>query len=254
MSAARMPHSDDGRDESTGRPGEIRHAHQNAGAAEPARESVMTVLLVVLTIAVFLTVDWLLHRGKMPVAATRATSPAVRLPSGVFFARSHTWLNLFPSGHAWLGVDDFVSRLLDQPALRFRVEPGTHVTRGEPLLELEEDGRTLTIRSPIDARVVGLNPVLASDPGTLQSAPFSDGWVCELIPDRHSDVKSMMLGAESQNWMQREFGRLRDLFAGAGGVLEPAMLQDGGPPVAGAMRQADEEIWQRFDREFLAVR
>ena len=110
------------------------------------------------------------------------------------------------------------------------------------------------MRSPIDARVVALNHGLASEPGALQSAPFSDGWVCELAPERHADVKAMLLGSESRSWMEREFARLRDLFAGAGGVLEPAMLQDGGPPVAGAMRQLDEAVWQQFEREFLGVR
>ena len=213
----------------------------------------MTVILVVLTIAVFLTVDWLIHRGKAPLAVKATASPAVRMPGGVFFARSHTWLNLFPSGHAWLGIDDFVSRLLDKPVLRYRVAAGARVERGAPLVELAEGGRSLTIRSPIDARVVRVNPDLSANPDVLQNAPFSESWVCELVPERPEDLKSLLLGTESQNWMQREFARLRDLFAGAGGVLEPAMLQDGGPPVAGAMRLVDESVWKRFDEEFLAV-
>ena len=214
----------------------------------------MTVLLVVLTIAVFLGVDWMLHRGKAVAPVKVAARPVVRLPSGVFFSPSHTWLNLFPSGNAWLGIDDFVARLLDRPKVEYLVERGAHVVRGGPIAKLLEDGRALTIRSPIDARVTDLNPALVSDPGLTQRAPFSEGWVCELAPDRHADLKSLLLGGESRSWMQQEFARLRDLFAGAGGVLEPAMLQDGGPPVAGAMRLVDDEVWQRFDHEFLEVR
>lgn len=52
----------------------------------------MTVLFVVLTIALFLGVDWVLHRGKVHVVVKGPATPAVRLPSGVFFAHSHTWL------------------------------------------------------------------------------------------------------------------------------------------------------------------
>ena len=215
----------------------------------------MTVLFVVLTIALFLGVDWLLHRGKVTVAVKAPASPAVRMPSGVFFARSHTWLNLFSSGHAWLGIDDFVSRLLEAPTLKYLVEPGTPVKRGEPLLRLEEDGRSLTVRAPIDGRVTALNAQLIAHPELLQRRPFCDGWVCEIKPDRYADVKSMLLGDETQSWMQLEFARLRDLFAGVGSQpgLEPAMLQDGGPPIAGAMKHVDAEVWERFDREFLTL-
>lgn len=214
----------------------------------------MTVILVVLTIAVFLGVDWLLHRGRAVVPARVAARPAVRLPTGVFFAPSHTWLSLFPTGAAWLGIDDFVAQLLDRPQVKFLAGRGDHVSRGAPLMKLSEDGRALTIRSPIDGRVTALNPALATDPGLLQRAPFSEGWACELTPDRPADLKSLLLGGESRDWLREEFARLRDLFAGAGGALEPAMLQDGGPPIAGAMRLAGADVWERFDHEFLEVR
>jgi glycine cleavage system H protein len=215
----------------------------------------MTVLFVVLTIVLALTVDWLLHRRRTeaPVVDT-ATPASVRVPSGVFFARSHTWLNMFPSGHAWLGIDDFVVRLLSAPRVRFLVEAGAHVRRGEPVVSLEEGEHALTIRSPIDGRILSFNAALQDKPETLHKAPFCDGWVCDIRPDRYSDMKALLLGDETHAWMEAEFGRLRDVFAGAGGEVQPAMLQDGGPPIAGAMKHVSDEVWKRFDREFLEVR
>ncbi len=215
----------------------------------------MTVLFVVLTIVLALAVDWLLHRNRVPALVPAAVSPAsVRVPSGVFFARSHTWLNLFPSGHAWLGVDDFVVRLLDSPTVRFLAEPGAHVKRGAPLLSLEQGGHALTVRAPIDGHVLAFNDALLARPGLLQRAPFCEGWVCDVRPDRNADLKSLLLGDETRGWMDEEFGRLRDVFAGAGGAVEPAMLQDGGPPIAGAMKHVGADVWERFDHEFLEVR
>jgi glycine cleavage system H protein len=215
----------------------------------------MTVLFVVLTIVLALGVDWLLHRRRAPaVVAATATPASVRVPSGVFFARSHTWLNLFPSGHAWLGIDDFVVRLLTEPRVRFLAEAGAEVKRGAPLLALEEGEHALTVRSPIDGRILGFNDSLREHPDLLQKAPFCDGWVCDIRPDRFADVKDLLLGDETRQWMRGEFGRLRDVFAGAGGAVQPAMLQDGGPPIAGAMKHVDDEVWKRFDREFLEVR
>jgi glycine cleavage system H protein len=216
----------------------------------------MTVLFVALTIALFFAVDWLVHRGKVDPALVPADAHAapVRLPRGVFFARSHTWLNLFPSGCAWLGIDDFVTRLLDQPQVRYLKSPGARVNRGEPLLELVDGEHSLTVRSPLDGVLLATNASLARHPDLLKRAPFCEGWTCEIKPDRHADVKALLLGDETAGWMQEEFRRLRDVFAGANEAVSPAMLQDGGPPIAGAMKHVAPEVWTRFDREFLEVR
>jgi len=218
----------------------------------------MTVIFVALTILLFLGVDWILQRRKearsVVPAMVGAQEARVRLPSGVFFAPSHTWLNLFPSGRAWLGIDDFVVRLLERPRVRFLKESGSQVSRGDALLVIEDGERQLTVQSPLDARVIALNSKLLKSPGALRHAPFCEGWACELRPDRQADLKSLMLGDESAGWMQGEFGRLRDVLAGAGPALSPAMLQDGGPPIAGAMKHVSQEVWTRFEREFLAVR
>lgn len=217
----------------------------------------MTVIFVVLLIAAFIGLDWVLHyRGKARTSpAAAAPRPVqVRIPDGVFFARSHTWLHLFPSGSAWLGVDDFVSRLLAHPRIRLLREPGTAVARGEALFALEEGGRTLTVRSPVDARILAVNHELDRRSAGLQEAPFGDNWVVELRPDRPADLKHMLLGEETRGWIGEEFRRLRDVLAGAGPELVPAVLQDGGPAVAGAMTSAAPEVWERFDKEFLEVR
>ena len=218
----------------------------------------MTVALVLIMVAAFLVADWLIHRRQ--AARARAGAPAapdadaVRLPRGVFFAPSHTWLSLLPSGRAWLGLDDFVSRLLADPVVEVLKPAGSRVARGEALLRIRDSGRGLTVRSPIDAAVVGVNPEIGR-PGALRAPlPFCERWACELDPDRGSDLRALPLGEEAQAWMQAEFRRLRDLLAGAGPALSPAALQDGGPPVAGALRHSDPDTWARFEREFLEVR
>ena len=219
----------------------------------------MTVLLVVFTFAVFLGIGWLLQRRKaMAPAAAVATAAAggvpVRLPRGIFFARSHTWLNLFPSGRAWLGVDDFVTQMLERPRVRFLKQAGERVARGEPLLRLEDGDHGLTVRSPLAGRLLAVNTRLTEKPELLRRAPFADGWAVEVRPDHYADVKAMPLGDESRGWIRDELARLRDLLAGAGAEVSPAMLQDGGPPIAGALRHAGAEVWSRFEREFLEVR
>jgi glycine cleavage system H lipoate-binding protein len=216
----------------------------------------MTFLLVVLMIAVFFLGEFIVRHREVKAAVTsRAPRPAgVRLPNGVFFAPSHTWLSLLPSGRAWVGIDDFVLRLLEHPRVRFLQPAGTRVGRGQPLLVLEDGAHRLTVQSPLEATVVSLNGALAEGAPIGPEAPFCEAWACEIEPIRPVEIKALRLGAEAAAWMREEFGRLRDVLAGAGPLPAAAVLQDGGAPVAGAMKQAPPETWARFEHEFLEVR
>jgi glycine cleavage system H protein len=222
----------------------------------------MTVLFVVLTIVFFLALDAIVRRvrAKKAVPATiRQTAPTaypVRLPDGIFFAHSHTWLSLFPSGKVRLGVDDFVGRLLDKPQVEYLKGVGDVVQKGEPLFTLSEGGRTLTVRAPMAGRIVNMNEQLPKNPSLLKENLFSEGWAYTIHPEKPSELRSMLLGDETRRWIPNEFRRLRDVFAAvpADGELVPALLQDGGPPVAGALKHMGQEVWSSFDEEFLQVR
>ena len=222
----------------------------------------MTVIFVVLTILFFLTLDVVVRRvrAKNTVPATLTqTAPSVypvRIPEGIFFARSHTWMSLFPSGKIRLGVDDFVGRLLDKPQVEYLKGAGDTVKKGDPLFALSEGGRTLTVRAPMDGRIVGVNEELPKNPALLKENLFSEGWAFTLQPERPSELRQMLLGEETRRWIPDEFRRLRDVFASvtSEGNLVPALLQDGGPPVAGALKEMGPDVWESFQDEFLQVR
>ena len=224
----------------------------------------MTVLFVVATIIVFLLIDIVVrkaqerkgvHAGAVIQHAQRNTSP-VRIPEGVFFARSHTWLNIFPSGKVYLGVDDFITRLLEKPQVTLLQKAGNCVKKGDAIVLLQEDSRELTVHAPMDGEILAVNEDLAKKPELMKEFLFTDGWAYSMRPKRPSELKDMLLGEETAAWIAEEFRRLRDVFAGVSqhGELVPALLQDGGPPVAGAMKQMPVSVWNRFEREFLVVR
>ncbi|MEX1276599.1 MAG: glycine cleavage system protein H [Bacteroidota bacterium] len=226
----------------------------------------MTVLFVVATIVLFLGIDWGLRRIKAgkavslaPVTPERPFEPqaamAVRAPEGMFFARSHTWLNLFPSGKVRLGLDDFVGRLLEKPEITYLKHEGEPVKKGERILILTEGTRSLTVRSPIDGTILSRNEELTKNPELMKEQLFSDGWAYAIKPQKSSDLKSMLLGEETRSWMRTEFGRLRDVFAGVGTNSDvlPALLQDGGAPVSGALKGMDEAVWKKFEQTFLEI-
>jgi glycine cleavage system H protein len=220
----------------------------------------MTVLFVIATIILFLSIDWLVRKTKEQPSAIPQPSPAsiaktypIRIPEGIFFAPSHTWLNLYPSGKVRLGVDDFISRLVETPEIVLLKNPGEKIQKGDPLILLKEGGHFLTIRSPLAGDVLAINEELTSNPALLKERLFSDGWGYVIKPSKLGEIKRMLIGNETHAWIRNEFQRLRDFFAGMSknGALEPAFLQDGGPPIAGVLRTMDDAVWQHLDHEFL---
>lgn len=219
----------------------------------------MTVLFVGVTIILFLAIDLIVRRSKARAEVIVAAIPAVtrgypvRLPEGIFFARSHTWMNLLPSGKLRLGVDDFVGRLMGSPSISFLKEPRQRVQKGEPIIVLTEGEHSLTIRAPLEGEVLERNDRLSKEPCRLGERLFTDGWAYTIVPERPSDVKQLLLGQETQRWIADEFRRLRDLFTqeGAANELIPGLIQDGGTPAEGALKCVQPQTWERFDRMFL---
>jgi len=123
----------------------------------------MTVLFVIATIVAFLGIDWFIQRRKERLAATTTAVPEqpksnpVRLPAGIFFAPSHTWLNLFPSGKIRLGIDDFISRLLTRPEIVMLKRANDQVKKGERGITPIDEDHLLTMALP-DPETPG-NPV-----------------------------------------------------------------------------------------------
>ena len=221
----------------------------------------MTAILVVATILIFLAVDWIIQRsrkGKTAPAGVVAW-PAekqpfpIRMPDGIFFARSHTWLSLFPSGMIRLGVDDFIANLLERAEVTLIKNEGDRVEKGEPLLVLSQNGRALTVRAPISGDILAVNEKLEGSLRLKHARLFRDGWAYTIRPGSPDQLRGLLLGSASQAWMADELRRLRDFFTAAMGNGLPAqtVLQDGGAPVPGALLRLSSEAWRRFEQQFL---
>ncbi len=216
----------------------------------------MTVLLFLTMIIIFLGIDFVVQRKKKTVPAAvyaqRAPHP-LRVPPGIFFSPTHTWLNLFPSGNVRIGADDFVLRMLKNPGVSFLKSPGSPAKKGEALFQLKEGTKTLTIHSPIDGEVVSFNEDLQRHPGKMREELFSNGWAYSMKPLHASELTQFLLGERSSAWIQQEFGRLRDFIAESTqvGSPVPVLLQDGGIPVEGLLNDFSTEQCERFEQQFL---
>ncbi len=231
----------------------------------------MVPIFVVLTILVFLTIDWFVQRAEHRKAAMAAMparqagaahmvmhpvlvprpAPMEAVPAGVLLDQGHTWLQIDPSGAVKLGVDSMAVRLLGGLDKVEVARPGTAVRRGDPILTLRRGARQITMHSPVSGTVAGVNQEAAAQPSRVHRDPFGAGWLVRLTPsDLGASIRSMFVAEEAVAWMNRELQRLRDWLTAPAAAFAGATLQDGGLPADGLAERLDDEQWQSLARAF----
>jgi glycine cleavage system H protein len=244
-----------------------------------SRGEAMVAIFVVLTILIFLTVDYFVVRsqrrrlaqgevvrgvGLIPIPIDENLLPrrpayprhegGFALPRGIFFDSGHTWLRIRPTGDVRIGVDDFSQALLgridsiEAPAI------GQEVKRGSPLVRLKQGSRSASFISPIDGVVTAVNEAVIRATEQLKRDPYREGWLVTLKPTGLSaQLKHLFIAEDAVQWLRNELQRFRDLVSGAAPqvALVGETLQDGGQPVDGLLERMGDELWEKFQKEFL---
>lgn len=215
----------------------------------------MVAILVLLTIILFLTVDFFVERARARSAAPvpaiarpmRAPADVAALPAGVFVAPGHAWMELRPAGDVRLGADRVPLTLLGGVDAVELAPEGSVLHRGDPVAVLRKGEREVKVRTPVDGEVTAVNPALGRRPATLDEHPFGGGWLVRLAPRNLGEaLKRMFVADGAVEWMRRELGRLRDLLVGfaARPALAAATLPDGGLPVEGLAARLTDDEWR----------
>jgi glycine cleavage system H protein len=238
----------------------------------------VVALFVLLTIVILLTIDYFVQRAEVkrakatdlaahrePALAAGTARPSVarspiaidRIPSGVFVAPGHVWVQLETSGALRVGADAIPAALLGRPD-RIEVErEGTQVRRGDRIATLRRGARSLTLRAPVDGIVTRVNAETEARPERLQDDPFGQGWLLSLAPrDLAPALKRMFVAEEAAAWVHEQLRELRDFMAAgtADSRLAGAELQDGRAPIEGLANHLDDARWQQLVEEMFPAR
>jgi glycine cleavage system H lipoate-binding protein len=219
----------------------------------------MTILLVILTFAVFITADALLTRRREAAAARRAPAQPVptaaepvfvagyQLPEGLYYHRGHTWAR--PEGDTVVvGLDDFARKLIGGARSVRLPHLGDWLKQGEVAFGVREDGRAADLVAPVEGEVVAVNGDLHRQPSLLADDPFGRGWVYKVHSSGlAANLRNLLSGRLARRWMEdsREALDFRLM------ALSGSVLQDGGEPSGDFAKHVPAEDWRRLAREFL---
>ncbi len=179
----------------------------------------------------------------------------LKIPQGIFYSKNHTWAYLEKSGTAKVGLDDLLLRITGEVSVRNMKNQGDKITKGDLLAEIDQNGRTLTISSPISGIVVNSNPALELNKELLNQDPYGKGWIYDIKPsDWVAEMPSCYLAEDATDWLKVELSRYKDFIATNAQKYSPetmTVLQDGGELSENSLSVMPDELWKDFQKEFL---
>jgi glycine cleavage system H lipoate-binding protein len=219
----------------------------------------MTVILVLVMFAIFLTIDYL-RKGKIVEAsdlvkeggeAAARNFPLIvsgfELPENRRYHAGHTWALQESPTLARIGIDDFGARLagaVDEIVLPKR---GQWIRQGQKFVTLIRDGQKTELISPVEGEVTSVNKALLSDAGTMNRDPYGQGWLVSVLsPDLPTCFRNLLNGSLARKWMVDTASRLLTRVP----ALAGAVAQDGGLAVHDLTVQLPTAKWAELTRDF----
>jgi glycine cleavage system H lipoate-binding protein len=221
----------------------------------------MTVIMVLLTFAIFLAIDYVRSQKQL---AKQSTVPSVlrevpsrvvpnivagfQVPENVRYHGGHTWALSESRELVRVGMDDFASKLIGRIDSISLPQRGRWVRQGQKIWTIFGDGKSVDMVSPIEGTVSDVNEAVVKDPELAHRDPYGEGWLVTVqAPDSKINFRNLLGGALARIWTEDSALRLRKRMPIA---MSAALAQDGGVAVDDIAAHLPNEDWATLTKEF----
>jgi glycine cleavage system H protein len=220
----------------------------------------MTVIMVLLTFAIFLSIDYV--RGHKQLAPHSDAQPVRRpsvsqvvpafvagfeVPENVRYHAGHTWALAESRELVRVGMDDFASKLVGKVESITLPQRGRWVRQGQKLWTIFRDGKSVDMVSPIEGTITDVNEAVARNPELARKDPYGEGWLVTVqAPDSKLNFRNLLSGTLARLWTEDSALRLRSRMP----ALAGAVAQDGGVAVDDLTALMPNQDWATVAKEF----
>ena len=123
------------------------------------------------------------------------------IPEDLKFTSEHEWVREpgQTDGSVRVGITDFAQDALGDIVFVQLPEVGETVTSGAVVGELESTKSVSEIYAPLGGEIVARNEALDTTPELVNSDPYGEGWLFDLVPANPDDVAGLMDAAAYQS-------------------------------------------------------
>jgi glycine cleavage system H protein len=219
----------------------------------------MTVIMVLLTFAIFLLIDYVRGQklAKQPVLQVARDENASRVvpamvagfqvPDNVRYHAGHTWALSESTEMVRVGMDDFASKLIGKIENITLPQRGRWVRQGQKIWTIFRDGKSVDMVSPIEGTITDINEAVAKNPELARKDPYGEGWLVTVqAPDSKINFRNLLGGTLARLWTESSALQLRNKMP----MLAGALAQDGGVAVDDLTAHMPDEDWASLTKEF----
>jgi glycine cleavage system H protein len=116
-------------------------------------------------------------------------------PEDLKYTAEHEWVRTGDADSVRVGITDFAQNSLGDIVFVQLPEVGAQITAGEPCGELESTKSVSDLYAPVSGRVVARNDALDGAPELVNSDPYGEGWIFDVVPD-DADAAAGLLSAK----------------------------------------------------------
>ena len=189
-----------------------------------------------------------MSRSALDRARGLLTTGHVRWQQGRYYAPGHLWLKPETGGALLVGMDDLAQRLLPAIDNVAVAGEGMWLKKGETLGTVTCGERSIALRSPIEGKVVAINPKVTSDPSTVHRDPYRRGWLLSMKPGS-VDYDAFTTGPRAEVWFKEEDRRLTAFLEDRLGLA----AADGGELTMPPHALLSDAAWQEMERRFFST-
>lgn len=212
----------------------------------------MAVVLLIITFAVFISIDMILNRKKairlaeQPETSHEPVLSGFHVPQHLRYHPGHTWLSRERKNVHRVGADEFAAFFAGPVDKIVLPRPGTWVRQGQKAITFLRGERRMELVSPIEGEVVDVNNEVLANPSVLADDPYGRGWFMTVFaPDEEGPSRNLLPINLLKGWMRDA----ADRFYAMQPQLAGATAADGGRPVKNATAEWDPAAWETGARE-----
>jgi len=114
------------------------------------------------------------------------------IPSELRYSESHEWVGEEDEGLVRVGITDHAQAQLGDLVFVELPEVGGTVGQGDACAVVESVKAASDIYSPVSGEVVEVNEVLIDSPETVNTDPYSDGWLFTVRLEDPDELEGLM--------------------------------------------------------------
>jgi glycine cleavage system H lipoate-binding protein len=214
----------------------------------------MVIFFVILTLIIALLIELVIAKQRKAVHSNSVSDvpvfnkTSVYAPKGYLISKYHTWV--YPEDKALkVGIDNFTVKSLGNIFIKYILNPGASVRKGDAIIKAEVHGRQINFRSPVNGTIRAINNLLFNN--SVKDA-YGKDW--GLIIENENGDESLLSGKQAQYWLKKEMKRLKDFLAEISFSPEAVgvTMYDGGNIIEGVLSSVSPNAIPDFEEQFLS--